>query len=61
MSGIHKEKGYLSCFCLLDKRLRGLRFESLLGLNIGFRLNLLPLPAENPVFFRNSPTCGKER
>ena len=61
MSGIHKEKEYLSCLSLLDQRLQNFCFESFLRFNIGFDWNLLHLAAENPVFFRNSRTCGKER
>ena len=61
MSSIHKEKGDLPRLRLLNKRFQGLCFESLLKFKIGFGWNLLHLPTEKPVFFTNSPTCGKER
>jgi hypothetical protein len=61
MSGIHKEQMYLSCLGLLYKWFQDVCFESFLRFNISFNGNLFYLATENPVFFRNSRTCGKER
>lgn len=61
MSGIHEQQFYFAFLRFFHQRLQRLCTELLLCRYVCFFRNLLDFPAQNPVFFRNALTCGKDR